>query len=911
MKGVINMQTRRKVAYHPIREDENSIFSSEPKLMGICGLSQNKPGIRLVLSIMLLHFFYCVTVFAIPADKHRTETVANDSKALSKYGADGVVCYYAVICGIENYPGSAYDLQYPEDDAVDFRNTLLQWPNSVWKTSNITVLKSSAVTKNAVRTALQNMCDKADTDDVCVFFFSGHGTTGPDYYPYDEWDDYDEYLVTYDGLVYDWLLDYYYPDYANCIRDDELGDWMADLPTRKYVVLLDACYSGGFIKGDLKVKGIGNIVPQKGDGFAADLVAKITTQNLITPKDLDNNLFGVVITACDDDETCEESSTLKNGIFTYYLVEGMAGKADFNSNGRISAEECYQYVRPRALNYNSGQNARIYDSHSGDLDFLASCKCSISIVSPSNGSSWDCGTTNTIKWNSQCNPSSYVKIELYRSGSVVLSVISATSDDGIYDWTIPNSGNLNGAYDYRIKVTSTSDPSCYGFSDTFCINAPPKAYNSSVFTFKDTPVTIALKAVDEGCPNSPGALTYIITSLPAYGKLDDPCAGPIWAPCTTLHGNQVVYTPHSGFSSSDQFTFVANDGGNPPAGGDSNQATVSINVITTQYRNVPSQYPTIQAAINACTDFDTVVVADGTYSGPGNCELDFHGKSIIVRSANGPSNCIIDGQSSKRGFYFHSNETRASVVNGFTITRCYDGGWDATVVGSAISCYGSNPTITNSIICGNSGLVSVVYSESGSPLLTNCTICGNNSELANLLMSPGNMRNSIVWGNYMPANDFVDSAKFTCNENGWAGEGNFSTDPLFADPNNGDYHLKSQAGRCDANEGQWTKDDVTSPCIDAGDPNSDWTRELWPHGKMINMGAYGGSREASMSPSDVGNIANLNNDPYDAVTLDDLLLFVEDWCLEGIPLAGDLNRDSAVDFKDFAIFAENWYRHKQ
>ncbi len=42
-------------------------------------------------------------------------------------------------------------------------------------------------------------------------------------------------------------------------------------------------------------------------------------------------------------------------------------------------------------------------------------------------------------------------------------------------------------------------------------------------------------------------------------------------------------------------------------------------------------------------------------------------------------------------------------------------------------------------------------------------------------------------------------------------------------------------------------DDVTSPCIDAGDPNSDWTGETWPHGGRINMGAYGGTREASMS----------------------------------------------------------------
>ncbi len=79
------------------------------------------------------------------------------------------------------------------------------------------------------------------------------------------------------------------------------------------------------------------------------------------------------------------------------------------------------------------------------------------------------------------------------------------------------------------------------------------------------------------------------------------------------------------------------------------------------------------------------------------------------------------------------------------------------------------------------------------------------------------------------------------------GEGNIDADPLFADPNNGDFHLKSQAGRWDPNNQAWVQDEVTSPCIYAGDPNSDWSAELWPRGKRINMGAYGGTREASMS----------------------------------------------------------------
>ena len=56
-----------------------------------------------------------------------------------------------------------------------------------------------------------------------------------------------------------------------------------------------------------------------------------------------------------------------------------------------------------------------------------------------------------------------------------------------------------------------------------------------------------------------------------------------------------------------------------------------------------------------------------------------------------------------------------------------------------------------------------------------------------------------------------------------------------------DAHLKSKAGRW--NGSRWTKDKVNSPCIDAGDPASDYSRE--PDGKAINLGAYGNTPEAS------------------------------------------------------------------
>jgi len=72
--------------------------------------------------------------------------------------------------------------------------------------------------------------------------------------------------------------------------------------------------------------------------------------------------------------------------------------------------------------------------------------------------------------------------------------------------------------------------------------------------------------------------------------------------------------------------------------------------------NSPADFNNIQAAINDANDGDTVLVADGTYTGEGNRDIDFLGKAIIVRSENGPENCIIDCQGSEaqphQGFFF-------------------------------------------------------------------------------------------------------------------------------------------------------------------------------------------------------------------------------------------------------------------
>ncbi|MBP7937946.1 MAG: hypothetical protein KA354_25200 [Phycisphaerae bacterium] len=85
-------------------------------------------------------------------------------------------------------------------------------------------------------------------------------------------------------------------------------------------------------------------------------------------------------------------------------------------------------------------------------------------------------------------------------------------------------------------------------------------------------------------------------------------------------------------------------------------------------------FDAIQEGINVATSGDTVLVADGTYAGPGNKDLDFAGRLITVKAANGAATCTIDCAGSGRAFWFHTGETPVAGVDGFTMTGGWGGG---------------------------------------------------------------------------------------------------------------------------------------------------------------------------------------------------------------------------------------------
>lgn len=137
------------------------------------------------------------------------------------------------------------------------------------------------------------------------------------------------------------------------------------------------------------------------------------------------------------------------------------------------------------------------------------------------------------------------------------------------------------------------------------------------------------------------------------------------------------------------------------------------------------------------------------------------------------------------------------------------------------------------------------------------------------------------------------------------GRGNIAGDPLFAGPHNGDFHLMSQAGRWGTHNQTWVFDPVTSIAIDTGHPGVPLGDEVADAANVrINLGAYGGTAQASKSPPAWGVLADINNDGIADGC--DFAQLADDWLQSEMELSTDLSRDGHIDHRDLKLLIVNW-----
>jgi hypothetical protein len=290
----------------------------------------------------------------------------------------------------------------------------------------------------------------------------------------------------------------------------------------------------------------------------------------------------------------------------------------------------------------------------------------------------------------------------------------------------------------------------------------------------------------------------------------------------------------------------------------------------------------IQVAVNYAEAGQVIMISPGTYRE----NLTLPNIPLTIRSANAQDSAVV----SLTGAVGDGSAPVVTLLPG-TALRSIQG---LTITGGAdgVVCSGAQLKLSSCVITGHRDC-GIEVSDESTLSLDHCIVAGNGGAGLRSLPKTGTRRgivfskvdlalctiiqnrqyaldgdgfavtNSILYGNGVSTGNVQVkgnnvNVSYSDVQGGFAGQGNMNADPMivasgtWTDPNTyvlGDCHLKSQAGHWNPKTGSYLLDDVTSPCIDAGDPNTAFALEPLPNGDRVNLGAYGNTTEASKSPS--------------------------------------------------------------
>jgi hypothetical protein len=248
-------------------------------------------------------------------------TVTRVAPAVAAPPAPKVANRWAVVIGIGEYEHKGIPrLRFAARDAqamYDFLTTKGGYPKQ-----NVLLLTDTTPEKPTLQNIRRALGDflfrRPGRDDMVLIYYAGHGAPEVDAAGA-ETDGLSKYLIPRNAD----------PDslYSTALPMDEIQKIFARIPAERVVMLLDTCYSG----------------TAGGRTFARQQIRSGNLSDQFLER-LTRSRGRVVITASGPNEVALESPELGHGIFTYYLLEGLAGKADRNGDGLVTVSELYEYV---------------------------------------------------------------------------------------------------------------------------------------------------------------------------------------------------------------------------------------------------------------------------------------------------------------------------------------------------------------------------------------------------------------------------------------------------------------------------------------------------------------------------------------------------------------------------------------
>jgi hypothetical protein len=235
---------------------------------------------------------------------------------------------WAVVIGISEYlhaSSGITPLKFPHRDAIEFMNFLHSPQGGGFNPANTRLLINEQATTRKIRSALFTFLKQAKKDDLVLVYFAGHGAPEPGRPA-------NLYLITYDSDPED-LASTAFPMWD---METALKRYIA---AERVVVIADACHSAG-VSGEAGLRSVGN-------------------SNLINTYlvNLEKTKPGrVIITASETNELSREGDEWdRHGVFTYFLLKGLAGEADDDDNGVVTVSEAFHYVHNKVRRATNSQ----------------------------------------------------------------------------------------------------------------------------------------------------------------------------------------------------------------------------------------------------------------------------------------------------------------------------------------------------------------------------------------------------------------------------------------------------------------------------------------------------------------------------------------------------------------------------
>jgi hypothetical protein len=260
---------------------------------------------------------------------------------------------YALIIGISNYKdANLRDLTYTENDRVDIGNLLR---SQGWTVRDDAFGEGASYA--SIRSAIEDFFEGIPEQSTALIYFSGHGT-------------FSEGASTGNPVLVPY--DFSYSSWGPLIGSEVLSSWVNTyVPSRNIIIIIDACYSGGFVTGGDSLDSLGTaFIPDRRTVDSSALLALGQLGEMLARNSLSSGTPSpIVLSAAGPAELSWESATLGNGVFTYYLMES-ATKGDSDGDGYVTATEAYSYAA-RALdlnwNYPNWTTSSFYPHISGGL----------------------------------------------------------------------------------------------------------------------------------------------------------------------------------------------------------------------------------------------------------------------------------------------------------------------------------------------------------------------------------------------------------------------------------------------------------------------------------------------------------------------------------------------------------------